>query len=217
MRTRALPRPTPPTAPAPANDCAPARLDVYDLARLVADLAPLATVDRVSGLRSLYRDPRLHPAIHGTAPLEETPLDHAVDSGEVRRARIARRRLEALDPMARRVALWLVARADAVLDPRAWAYAYGRAEGPTATRHRDAKLTARRERAVLLLSGLQRIARGRLTEELALELDVARVAAEQLQHAAEATAAELTDWGTAAFADLCRRWFASPRRDPLDG
>jgi len=215
MPTRAL---STPSLPTPANDCTSRQsavetgLSTHDLARLVAELAPLATVDEVGGLRSVHRDPRLHPAIHGTAPLEETALERAVDAGLVRRARIARRRLAAMDPGPRRVALWLSERAHAApVDVHAWAYEYGRTEGPVEAREREADLSARCERVELHLDGLRERARDKLDAALAREIDETRVAAESLRAAADGLVDGLVAWGRAAFGLAHSQWLSRDR------
>lgn len=207
MRTHATPRPTPPAPPlTPAPDSPTAPPEAHELARLAADLAPLAAVDDVGGLRSLYRDPRLHPAIHNTAPPEDTPLDRAVDAGTVRRARLARARLARLTPDARRAALWVAAHAGAAVDPRAWSYEYGRAEGPGSERHLEAELAGRLERAELHLRGLKHRARGKIDEQLARDLDAARDAAAALRPAAAKAASALAAWGAAGLRELASQW-----------
>lgn len=201
----------------PANDCAapesgviPA-LAAHDLARLLAELAPLAAIDAAGGLRSVYRDPRLHPSIHGTAPVEETALDRAVDADTIARARRAWRWLGGTQPHARHTLLWLAVRAGAAVDVAAWAYEYGRTEGPAAGRERDRDLSARRERAEARLKGLRHRARDGIDEELAEAIDAAQAEASSLRPAAEASAAALTAWGVEAFRVAYAQWFPRGR------
>lgn len=187
-------------------------VDYHRLARLVHSLGPLAVLDAAGGLRSRFKDPRLHPAIRGTAQVEgpgPDQLAELADRGVLAAARDAHRRLQTLHPAHQETVRWLADRAGATVDPGAWALEYGRSHGAAEVRHREAELGARIERFELLLTA-ERRKKGAITASRAKERDRLTSALGQLTPARRRLAAALRWWGELRFDAAARAWWGEP-------
>lgn len=188
-------------------------MDYHRLTRLVHLLGPLARLDAAGGLRSRFKDPRLHPAIRGTAQVEgpgPDQLAELADRGDLARARAAHRRLQTLHPAHQVTLRWLADRAGAEVAPDVWALEFGRTHGAAEVRHREAELAAKIERAEQLLAATKRRAGKTITAETARELDRYRSQLGQLTPARKRLCAALRWWGALRFDAAARAWWGEP-------
>ena len=186
-----------------------ASLTDASLRALVVDLAPLARLDAVAGLRARSRDPREQPGTGGEQRDAAAALDAAHDRGDLSRAREAWSRFQQLPADHRDTALWIVERAEAVrlgaiVSAAEWAEIYGRLAGPE--RHRLGIVKERRDLALVRLKRAQVAAQRGVTAELAKEIDDARSAAEGAAVAYNACVARSTGWARARLEALLRAW-----------
>lgn len=191
-------------------------LDDAGLRRLARDLAPLGDVDALGGLRGRSRDPRERPGTGGEQRDAAAALDAAIDRGELRAQRVARRRYVQLPADERKTAWWVAQRGRAVQDGatvtvREWASTYGALEGPHDVAERAERLRVAAEGARLRLESLKVDARGGITADLARQIDNARALAIQAAGAYGAAQQALHAWGLVRLARLAVAWDATER------
>ena len=182
------------------------------LRAMVEELAPLAELDAIAGLRGRSRDPREHPSSRGEQRDAAAALDAAHDHHALAAGRRAWARYSQLSVEAQQTARW-VALVGAAL-PRGqcptveeFAMLCGRLHGPVRLREREEETRERAAACALSVRvAQQRIAREGATAETSFMLDAARSAASLMGHAHDVAVAEVLVWGRRRLERLARQW-----------
>ena len=177
------------------------------LGRLSAAMAPLAAMNQAAGARSLFRDPR-ELVTHASAP-EETPLEHACDSGVIHHAREVWLRWSTLPVDVRATLLWVAERSGAVVQAGAWSLSFGRSHGPPVDRAVVESSEEIVERSGRLRAKLQHDAKGGLTREAARALDQVTQREARARSALKRSDTRLQAWGEAQLSAAVWHWFGA--------
>ena len=183
------------------------------LRAMVEELAPLAELDAIAGLRGRSRDPREHPSSRGEQRDAAAALDAAYDHHALAAGRRAWARYAQLSVEAQETARW-VALVGAAL-PRGqcptveeFAMLCGRLHGPVRLREREEETRERAAACALSVRvAQQRVAREGVTAENALMLDAARSVSALMEHAKEVAEAEVSAWGRVRLATCSSEWW----------